>query len=125
MNGGLNAYTYVTNNPLRFIDSFGLAPTQCSDKEKEEQCDKLSSIDTKTCNGITKRRGATAGAACHASASQRYAACLRGQSLPPLNTWNNFEITDPELPSSTESPEIPPPPWWMIPLLPFIYVFVG
>jgi hypothetical protein len=29
------------------------------------------------------------GEACHASAGVRYAACLQGRSLPPLNTWNN------------------------------------
>jgi hypothetical protein len=34
-------------------------------------------------------RGASAGAACHASASERYAACLAGRPIPPLNTWNN------------------------------------
>ena len=82
----------------------------------------LNSIDTETCNAITRRRGA-AGAACHASATQRYAACLRGQSLPPLNTWNNFESTEPEYPDSTESPNVPPPPWWIIPVLPFITIF--
>jgi hypothetical protein len=26
---------------------------------------------------------------CHASASERYAACLAGRPIPPLNTWNN------------------------------------
>jgi hypothetical protein len=56
---------------------------------KEDPCEQLLKIDTKTCNGITRRRGAAAGAACHASAADRYAACLRGQPLPPVNTWNN------------------------------------
>ena len=55
----------------------------------DNHCEALQRIDTDTCNAITKRRGARAGAACHASASERYAACLRGRPLPPLNTWNN------------------------------------
>ena len=63
--------------------------SQCSDNDREKRCDELLRIDTDTCNAITRRRGAAAGAACHASASQRYAACLRGNLLPPLNTWNN------------------------------------
>jgi uncharacterized protein RhaS with RHS repeats len=59
------------------------------DEEREARCDKLLAIDTATCNAITRRRGSAAGFSCHASASDRYAACLRGQPLPPLNTWNN------------------------------------
>jgi RHS repeat-associated protein len=57
--------------------------------DKEKQCEELLRIDTDTCNAITRRRGARAGAACHESATERYAACLRGKPLPPLNTWNN------------------------------------
>jgi hypothetical protein len=34
-------------------------------------------------------RGPAAGAKCHASAAQRYAACLAGLPLPPLDTLNN------------------------------------
>ncbi len=60
----------------------------CSDEEGED-CDALLRTDTDTCNGITRVRGARAGAVCHASATQRYAACLSGSPIPPLNTWNN------------------------------------
>ncbi|WP_212758189.1 RHS repeat-associated core domain-containing protein [Usitatibacter palustris] len=63
-----------------------------SDDEKkalDEKCDKLNEIDTKTCNAISRRRGAAAGKACHASAGQRLGACRAGKDLPPLNTWNN------------------------------------
>ena len=60
----------------------------CTD-DKKEHCEELLRIDTDTCNAITRRRGARAGEACHASATERYAACLRGKPLPPLNTWNN------------------------------------
>jgi uncharacterized protein RhaS with RHS repeats len=65
------------------------AKSACKDSDREKRCDDLNRIDTDTCNAITRRRGAAAGAACHASASDRYAACLRGRPLPPLNTWNN------------------------------------
>jgi len=61
----------------------------CKDGDDKEHCEELLKTDTETCNGITRRRGAQRGEACHSSASMRYAACLRGQPLPPLNTWNN------------------------------------
>lgn len=63
-------------------------PGQCP-RGDESKCNALYATDTQTCNGISRRRGAAAGAACHASASERYAACLRGAPIPPLNTWNN------------------------------------
>lgn len=58
-------------------------------KDDDDECEELLKTDTATCNGIARIRGAAAGARCHASASQRYAACYRGQPLPPLDTWNN------------------------------------
>nr|WP_258079515.1 RHS repeat-associated core domain-containing protein [Xanthomonas arboricola] len=61
----------------------------CPDDDEKEDCEKLLRVDTDTCTAITRRRGARAGAVCHASASQRYAACLRGDPIPTLNTWNN------------------------------------
>jgi uncharacterized protein RhaS with RHS repeats len=60
----------------------------CPDNDSDD-CDKLYATDTSTCNGIARVRGARAGAVCHASASERYAACLAGRQIPPLNTWNN------------------------------------
>ncbi|HGM5515801.1 TPA: RHS repeat-associated core domain-containing protein [Stenotrophomonas maltophilia] len=60
----------------------------CPDEEGED-CEALLRTDTDTCNGITRVRGARAGAVCHASATQRYAACLSGSPIPPLNTWSN------------------------------------
>ncbi|MFL6621611.1 MAG: RHS repeat-associated core domain-containing protein [Sulfurifustis sp.] len=144
LSGGINTYTYVRNNPWRWIDKTGFdataaatagaettAPSKildelgraaagaarqcaivalaiaaagmsgsvptCDDdgsgppgcKKKDNGCEELYRIDTDTCNAITKRRGRRAGETCHASASERYAACLRGKPLPPLNTWNN------------------------------------
>ena len=61
----------------------------CPDDDEGDNCDDLYATDTSTCNGITRVRGESAGAACHASASERYGACLAGRPIPPLNTWNN------------------------------------
>lgn len=57
--------------------------------ERGPDCEALYKTDTETCNGITRRRGYAKGEACHSSASERYAACLTGKPIPPLNTWNN------------------------------------
>jgi hypothetical protein len=62
------------------------------DPEEEDECEELLRIDTDTCNGITRMRGARAGAICHVSATQRYAECRRGgigNVRTPLATWNN------------------------------------
>ncbi|WP_242629527.1 RHS repeat-associated core domain-containing protein [Xanthomonas oryzae] len=68
----------------------GLASSAvCPDEDDKDECEKLLRVDTDVCNAITRRRGATRGEACHASATQRYAACLRNDPIPPLNTWNN------------------------------------
>ena len=64
-------------------------PQQCYEDGESDECEALLRTDTDTCNAITRRRGKMAGAMCHASATQRYAACLRGDPIPPLNTWNN------------------------------------
>jgi hypothetical protein len=56
---------------------------------KDDHCEKMYEIDTDTCGGVSRVRGKAAGAACYASASQRYGACLADKPIPPLNTWNN------------------------------------
>jgi RHS repeat-associated protein len=88
--GGISTYAADLNSPLSYNDPSGL----CTDGDKQH-CEQLLQIDTDTCNAITKRRGAAAGAACHASATERYAACYRDRPLPPLNTWNNRESFEP------------------------------
>lgn len=56
-------------------------PEQCKDDDNNK-CERLYQTDTATCNGISRMRGAAAGARCHASASQRYAAaCVDNQYL--------------------------------------------
>ncbi|MGH7490161.1 MAG: RHS repeat-associated core domain-containing protein, partial [bacterium] len=66
-----------------------VASEACKDDDRKQHCEDLLRVDTDTCNAIARRRGPAAGAVCHASASERYAACLRGNPLPPLSTWNN------------------------------------
>jgi len=74
----------IAKNPPR-------SESKCETKN-DNMCDKMYDIDTATCNGISRARGNKAGARCHASASQRYAECLRFGPLgvrTPLDTWNN------------------------------------
>ncbi len=104
--GSMSTYAYAGGNPISNFDSLGLVSNSmqslfppatpstggqaCPTSDNKQHCEELLQIDTDTCNAITKRRGGAAGAACHASATERYAACLRGRPLPPLNTWNNM-----------------------------------
>lgn len=54
-----------------------------------DRCYAQYEAETEVCNAVTRLRGAVKGEAYHSSATQRLAACLKGGSLPPLNTWNN------------------------------------
>jgi RHS repeat-associated protein len=152
LEGGLNTYAYVGNNPLMYADPTGesaaslalTAPSagaggagaggagvagaaaaagavvgagavgvgvglginkgiewifdrplgvliyEMCNEDRERRCDhQYYNVDIPTCRAISRARGPGAGKRCYASASQRYAACLRNQPLPPLDTWNN------------------------------------
>jgi RHS repeat-associated protein len=56
---------------------------------RDDRCEKQYEIDVSTCNGVSRVRGKAAGARCFATATERYAACLAGRPIPPLDTWNN------------------------------------
>lgn len=77
----------------RMLGILGLLPLLSGDTprdEKDEQCEhQYYRIDVPTCRAIRRARGPQAGARCQASATARYSACLRGDPLPPLDTWNN------------------------------------
>ena len=89
----------LADGPLPIGDAIGLCIVgavilYCGADEQncgpdDDRCEELHRIDTNTCNGITRFRGKRAGAVCHASASERYAACRADKPIPPLNTWNN------------------------------------
>ena len=122
--GGINTYAYAANNPLRFVDPFGLNACGMAG----DQCDHLYyEVDIPVCRNIKKRRGADAARRCYASAAERYAACLKGQHpLPPLDVWNNREPTEPLFPDNRPSDSNPipaPSPWWLLPLLPLLAPF--
>ncbi len=62
----------------------------CKNNDREKRCDhQYYKVDIPMCRAISRSRGKAAGQRCYAAAAQRYAACLRGQPLPPLDTWNN------------------------------------
>jgi RHS repeat-associated protein len=55
----------------------------------DNDCDEQFAIDTATCDGIFRRRGAAAARRCSKSAAERYGNCLAGRPIGPLDTWNN------------------------------------
>ena len=58
--------------------------------DDDDPCDHVyNNIDIPTCRQVSKSRGKSAGSRCYASASARYAACIAGKPIPPLDTWNN------------------------------------
>jgi hypothetical protein len=79
--------------PPGYLDSVkaqGLAATESAHEELIAKCEKQrDEIDIPTCRQISRARGKAAGRRCYASAMERYSACLKGKSLPPLDTWNN------------------------------------
>jgi hypothetical protein len=62
----------------------------CKDNDREKRCGhQYYKVDIPVCRAISRNRGKAVGARCYAAVAQRYAACLRGQPLPPLDTYNN------------------------------------
>jgi RHS repeat-associated protein len=62
----------------------------CHKRGNRKKCDDIYyNVDIPTCRGVSRTRGAAAGQRCYASAMNRYAACLAGEPMPPLDTWNN------------------------------------
>lgn len=58
--------------------------------DRKSQCDyQYYKVDIPTCRGVSRTRGPATGARCYQSAADRYAACLRGEPVPPLDTYNN------------------------------------
>jgi hypothetical protein len=58
--------------------------------DRKQKCeDNYYNVDIPTCRGVARVRGKRAGQACYSSAADRFAACLAGHPLPPLNIWNN------------------------------------
>jgi len=75
-------------NTTSACDTFD-KPPQCGGDE-EDPCERLYyQVDIPTCRGVARARGPSAGTRCYAQAAERYAACLSGRPIPPLDTWNN------------------------------------
>jgi len=81
ISGGIAAGVGITSQLWR---------SKCSEDDRKKTCDNMYyNVDIPTCRGIARVRSKQAGQACYASAADRYAACLAGRPIPPLNTWNN------------------------------------
>jgi RHS repeat-associated protein len=75
-------------NTTSACDTFD-KPPQCGGDE-DDPCERLYyQVDIPTCRGVARARGPSAGTRCYAQAAERYAACLSGRPIPPLDTWNN------------------------------------
>jgi RHS repeat-associated protein len=95
---GPSVYNYAKNSPLILTDPKGLVAYPNSPKPPRvsnggtqmcsADCDANFEIDLATCRGLSRLRGKRAGALCYASAHERYANCLAGRPIGPLNTWN-------------------------------------
>lgn len=61
-------------------------PDEC-DEDDDGKCEEIYARDTSICRGVSQLQGRRAGAACYASAAERYGACLAGRPLPPLTRF--------------------------------------
>jgi RHS repeat-associated protein len=89
--GGYLGYKYCSgDDACERTDTRPWSPNPPQDDDRDKRCNRqLYEVDYPTCDGVGRVRGPAAYAKCIASAHQRYAACLRGLPLPPLDTWNN------------------------------------
>jgi hypothetical protein len=109
---------YIFANGARDYDDFR------NEEERKERCYiNYETIDIPTCKAIGRSKAHDASyraRRCYASASQRLGACLAGKELPPLDTWNNRSLYDPN-PQLQPQPSKPDPivipiPWpWILP----------
>ncbi len=134
LGAGINTYQYALSNSLLNVDPTGLISlrdlfntrgnvnaSQCG-PDREKQCDKqYYDVDIPTCRGIARQRGADAGRRCYTTAANRYAACLRGDPIPDLDTHNwRIDLNPGPLLQPNSTPlQIP---WWI--LVPIIIILI-
>lgn len=104
--GGYDLYSYVGNNPLRWVDETG-KEAQC-----KKDCEKQAEEDEEVCR---KLLDASVRSRCWQSVQARYGACIAKKLLPPLVT--NMDFGTEQTPNTPTMK--PPSPWLVLPLIPF------
>lgn len=82
-------------------------------KRSEEECERLLDSDMYVCGSLRDKRER---AVCRSSAMARYAACLRGEPLPPLAFPDpDYDFQPLPAPPSRQKPSLSPPWWFFLP----------